>query len=288
MKSDLECLVCLLKQALNTAKIATEDKTLHRKVLDRVAEQIQRSNLELSPALVSKPVYDIVSEVTGVKDPYKDLKHQTNLEALRLLPELEKIVARANVPLDAALHLAVAGNIIDVGIGHAFDLKNDVQAIMRTKFTIDHTDVFKRELQSGGKLLFLGDNSGEIVFDRVLIQELLKRGIEVTFCVKSGPIINDAILEDAKFAGITDLVRVIETGSNDIGVNFDLVSDEFRKVFEAADLLLAKGHGNFETCSNLPYNIYFLLIAKCNVVAQELGVKTGEIVFKHQQKSISK
>ena len=281
MKSDLECLVCLLKQALNTAKIATEDKTLHRKVLDRVAEQIQRSNLELSPALVSKPVYDIVSEVTGVKDPYKDLKHQTNLEALSLLPELEKIVARANVPLDAALHLAVAGNIIDVGIGHAFDLKNDVQAIMRTKFTIDHTDAFKRELQSGRKLLFLGDNSGEIVFDRVLIQELLKRGIEVTFSVKSGPIINDATREDAEQAGLTELVPVIETGSNDIGIDFTRVSSEFEAAFYKADIIIAKGQGNFETCSDAPGNIYFLLKAKCDVVARELRVITGDIVFAH-------
>lgn len=90
--------------------------------------------------------------------------------------------------------------------------------------------------------------------------------------------------EDAKVAGLTDLVQVIETGSNDIGVNFELASDEFRKAFEVADLILAKGHGNFETCSDMPFDIYFLLKAKCAVVAREVGVKIG--VFKHQQESM--
>lgn len=108
------------------------------------------------------------------------------------MPALEKLVSEANDPLNAALHLAVAGNIIDVGIGHEYDLKQDVRAIMDTKFVIDHSDTFRKELQPGRKLLYLGDNAGEIVFDRVLVQELLKRGIEITFSVKSGPIINDA------------------------------------------------------------------------------------------------
>ena len=144
MKSDLECLVCLLKQALNTAKMATEDKTLHRKVLDRVAEQIQRSDLTQTPATISKPVYEIVADVTGTKDPYRDLKHRTNLEALQLLPELEANIAAADYPLSVALHLAVAGNIIDLGIGHDFDLINDVKAILNTEFAIDNTENFRR------------------------------------------------------------------------------------------------------------------------------------------------
>jgi uncharacterized protein with ATP-grasp and redox domains len=142
-----------------------------------------------------------------------------------------------------------------------------------------------KELMPGRRLLMLGDNSGEIVFDRLLIEELLRANIDVTYCVKSRPIINDATMEDARTAGIDTLVPVIETGSGDIGINFEHVSNEFRQAFESADLILAKGHGNFETCHDLPDNIYFLLKTKCNVVAQELGVEKGAIVFKNNRVS---
>lgn len=283
MKSDLECLVCMLKQAMNTVRIVTKDEHLHREVMNRVAKTIRQTNLKFSPALISKPAYDIVSEVTGVDDPFKGIKAQTNREALKILPQLKTLVDEAHDPLDEALHLAVAGNIIDIGIGHEFDLRQDVLNIMQTKFTIDHNEVFKLELKPGRKLLYLGDNAGEIVFDRVLVEQLLKTGIEITFSVKSAPIINDAMMEDAEIAGLTNLVRVIETGSGDIGINFNQISPEFRQVFETADVILAKGHGNFETCSGLPYNIFFLLKAKCEVVARELGIDVGDIVFKHQE-----
>lgn len=282
MKSDLECLVCMLKQALNTVRIATKDEKRRRETMNRVAEQIQKTNLDFSPALISKQVYEIVSEVTGIDDPFRESKVHMNREALQMLPRLEELVASANDPLDSALHLAVAGNIIDLGIGHQFDLGEDVLNIMCTKFVIDDIEKFKAELVSGRKLLYLCDNAGEIVFDRVLVEELLKRGLEVTVCVKSGPVINDAMMEDAKVSGLTHLARVIGTGSADIGINFDRSSDEFLQAFKSTDLILAKGHGNFETCNGLSYNIFFLLKVKCDVVARKLNVKKGDIVFKHK------
>lgn len=281
MRSDPECLVCMLKQALNTARIATSDINLQRTIINRVAEQIQRSDLTQTPAAISKPVYEIVTDVTGTKDPFRELKQQTNLEALQLLPELEANVADADDPLSVALHLAVAGNIIDLGIGHDFDLINDVKAILNTAFAIDDTEDFRGDLQPGRQLLFLGDNSGEIVFDRILVQELVRRELAVTYCVKSGPVINDATVEDAEQAGLTGMVPVIETGSNDIGIDFSRVSSEFETAFYQADIIIAKGQGNFETCNDAPGNIYFLLKAKCDVVARELRATTGDIVFVH-------
>ena len=282
MKSDLECLACLFKQALNTVKIVTKDKAIQREVLNRVSDEIRRVDLTLSPAEISTTVYRIVSDVTGVEDPYKQIKEQTNREALRMIPELKKIVADSDDSLDAAMRLAVAGNVIDIGIGHEYDLKEDILHILHAPFAINDFKSFKTELQPGRKLLYLGDNSGEIVFDRVFIEELLKKRVNITFVVKSGAIINDALMEDARTTGITDLVPVMETGSNDIGINFKHAGKTFINEFENADLILAKGHGNFETCSGLPYNMYFLLKSKCNVVANELCVNKGDIVFKHQ------
>ncbi|UCD38453.1 MAG: DUF89 family protein [Fidelibacterota bacterium] len=283
MRSEPECLVCMLNQAWNTARIATEDRDQQREIIESAAQLIQDTDLGLTPADNSRPIYDLVARISSVDDPFKELKQRTNDEALNMLPELQKTVEQAEDRIATALHVTVAGNIIDLGIGHAYDLHRDIEVILRTPFRIDHTEMFKQELVPDRTLLMLGDNAGEIVFDRVLIEELLRREIQVTYSVKSYPIINDATMEDAETAGITQLVPVIETGAGDIGINFDNVSDEFLKAFESADLILAKGHGNYETCDTRLENIYFLLKAKCNVVAGGLGVERDAIVFKNNR-----
>jgi hypothetical protein len=150
----------------------------------------------------------------------------------------------------------------------------------RSNAGLDDYRAFVRELKPGRRLLYLGDNCGKIVFDRVLVEHLVALGLTVTFVVKSGPVINDATLRDARDTGMTRVCRVITTGSNDIGVHWARASAEFRRHAYAADVILAKGHGNFETCVGRPGNYYFLLKAKCDMVAQELGVKLGDTVFR--------
>jgi len=285
LKTQPECLVCMFRQALNTVRVVTKDSKTHIEVLRQLARALPSMNMNLSPATIAKPVYDIVFDITGVQDPYASSKKETNQAALKLLSTLETSIRHSGDPLKQAIHLAVAGNIIDLGIGHTFDLKKDVTRILKQPFSIDHYTQFRKELRRGRKLLYLADNCGEIVFDRVLVKQLLVTyGLQVTVVVKSGPIINDATREDAAFAGITALCPVIETGSNDIGVGWANVSSTFRRHVRAADLILAKGHGNFETCIGKRGNYYFLLKAKCDIVASELGVKTGDTVFKHMQR----
>ncbi|MCD6117259.1 DUF89 family protein [bacterium] len=280
MKSDIQCLYCLIKQAYNTARIATSDKSIQRRILNLMADKIPQADLSESPAVLSTPVYSLVSEVTGIPDPYYQIKRQTNREAMALIPQLHPLIDAAADPLDAALHLAVAGNIIDLGIGHEFNIAVDIKSILHVPFAVNNETDFREELTAGRKLLYLGDNSGEIVFDRLLIEYLLQFDLKITYVVKSGPIINDVLMEDAEEAGITSLVPVIKTGSSDIGVNFNNASGSFIEAFESADVIISKGHGNFESCEHRSENIYFLLKAKCEVVADALGVNLGDIVFK--------
>lgn len=288
MQATHECLVCMLKQALNTARVATRDPAKQREVMNRVARLIPRISLRQTPAAMSQPLYGIVSDVTGIRDPFRAQKKETNRLALSLLPDLRRMVARAKDPLDAAVHVAVAGNIIDLGIGHVFDIEKDIARMMKQPFAVSALPAFRRELKHGRKVVYLGDNAGEIMFDRILVEQMLARGMDVTFTVKSAPIINDATLDDACEAGLMDLVRVITTGSGDIGVNWSRASREFKRACAAADLIVAKGHGNFETCVGRSGNYYFLLKAKCDVVAAELGVKLGDMVFKHQPRRASR
>lgn len=280
MKATPECTVCAFKQALNSARLVSSDPAFHQRLLERLARCETCFNLDQAPAALSQPVYSLLSELSGVADPYRRQKEETNRAALELMPELRRRIQSSADPLDTALHAAVAGNIIDLGIGHAFDMEPDVIRLLATPFAINAIERFRAELVSGRRILYLGDNAGEIVFDRLLVEQLTAKGASVTFVVKSGPVINDATLDDARTAGLTDLVRVIETGSNDIGVNWRNVSQEFMDALEAADAVIAKGHGNYETCDDRPGNFYFLLKAKCDVVARQLGVRLGDIVFK--------
>jgi len=284
MKAKPDCIACMFRQTLNTVRLLTSDPEIQMRALTRTAEWVTRLSLNNSPALLSKPVYLIVSEVTGVKDPYNKLKKETNKAALALLPELRKFIKKAKDPLDAAIHVAVAGNIIDFGIGHSFDFNRSIEEIlevMNQHFAVSALKDFRKELGKGKSILYLGDNAGEIVFDRLLVEELLKTGTKITFAVKSGPIINDATMQDARTAGLTKIVNVIETGGNDVGVDWNNVSSKFLKAVKQADAILAKGHGNFETCDDRPENFYFLLKTKCDMVGNELGVKLGDLVFKH-------
>jgi len=281
MKAKPDCIVCMFRQALNTLRLITDDPEVHRKVLSKIARWISDTSLYDTPAGISQPVYDIIAEATGVWDPYEKQKKESNEIALILLPALKSIVDTAEDPLDAALHIAAAGNTIDLGIDHKFNIEKDVPEIMNLDFAISAIEEFRKELGPRKKFLYLGDNAGEIVFDMLLVEHILQTRTEVIFAVKSGPIINDATMKDAEEIGMTNLVRVIETGSNDIGVNWNNASREFRKFFQDVDVIIGKGHGNFETCNDRPENIYFLLKAKCQMVADELGARLGDIVFKH-------
>ncbi len=281
MQATAECIPCLFRQALNTVRVATADANMHLRVLRCVAEYAARVSLEQSPAAMSCPVYHIVSRETGVSDPYRAIRKRTNDEALILLPTLREVIGRSDDPLDAAAHAAVAGNIIDLGIGHNFDISRDVADLMKRSFAINAIEDLRSELCPGSRVLYLGDNAGEIVFDMLLVEELQCVGVDVTYTVKSGPIINDAVIEDARSVGMTNLTSVIETGGADIGVNWGNISDEFRAAVKAADCIIAKGHGNFETCEDRPENFYFLLKAKCPMVARVLGCAEGDIVLAH-------
>lgn len=281
MKAQPDCIPCMFRQALNTTRLVTDDSSQHIDVMRRLAERVASLSLQTTPAALSQPAYEVVSAVTGVADPYRELKMDTNRIALKILPDIAEAVALSPDPLDAALHAAAAGNIIDMGIGHAFDIERDVLAMLKQPFAVTAIESLRSALHPGCNILYLGDNAGEIVLDQLLIQALQKAGAEVTFTVKSGPVINDATLEDAQQVDMVALCRVIETGGSDIGVNWNNVSSEFREAVKKAELIIAKGHGNFETCNDRPENFFFLLKAKCDMVATELGVALGDIVFKH-------
>ena len=279
MKATPECMACLFRQALNVGRIVSTDQPLLARLLRRVAAYAASASLDQTPARFSQPVYRFAAELAGVADPYREQKRATNAAALALLPRVRALVASAPDPLERALHAAVMGNVIDFGIHASVDVTSAILDVLERPFALTVYDRFRTRLGPGRNLLYLGDNAGEIVFDRLCVEHLLETGTEVVFAVKSGPILNDALREDAEAVGLADLVRVIETGGADIGVDWASVGAEFRAEVARADVILAKGHGNFETCCDRAEPFFFLLQAKCPVVADELRCRVGDLVF---------
>jgi damage-control phosphatase, subfamily I len=280
MKATVDCLECIVRQALRAARIAGDDSEMHRAVINSVVADIPGMDLNESPAVLSLGVYQIVNQISGVNDAYKTMKEEQNKMALLLEPELKQYVRDSREPIVTAIRLAAAGNIIDLGIlqSHEIDPHEAIGKAMNAPLDIEHTEKFLEDLKHCDELLYLLDNSGEIVFDKVLIRELQKY-TRVTAVVKAGPIINDACMEDAKQVGVTDLCEVIDNGGAFVGSPLSLIPDHFRKRMEKADIILGKGQGNYETVDDFDGNVYLLLKIKCEVVAQHSGLPLGAAAF---------
>lgn len=248
-------------------------------ILRKVAALAEKIASARTPIEVSPEIQAIVRKIIGVADPFSEVKHQANREALALLPRLRDEVSRASDPLELALALAAGGNIADLGASATFDLAQVESALNEQWGRFDY-DLFQARLAKAKSVLILADNAGEIAFDRILVQELLRLGKRVTVAVRGEPTLNDATLADAREVGLTDLVPVITTGSNLPGVLLARSSPEFQEHFRRADLVIAKGMGNFEGLSEEAGVIAFLLVAKCDPVARELGVEVGKLVLK--------
>ena len=278
LRSRLECLACVVQQGLRAARAATDDPELQRRIVDEVANRIADLDLEASPARNSQCAYSVANEVSGNQDPYKHARRIQNEMALALEPELRGLVENSSDSLVTALHLAAAGNVIDLGTGQSNDvhIHDAIEKALRERFAVDHTEALKESLDACSDLLYLLDNAGEIVFDKILIEEL-QRHTSVTAVVKGAPIINDAVFEDAEQVGLMRLCDVIDNGGPFIGSPPDLVPESFRQRMMAADMIVAKGQGNYETVDDFPGDVFLILKAKCEVVARHMGVQLGQV-----------
>lgn len=280
MKATLDCLECMASQALRAARVATNDLAAQREILDRVVSVIPDQDLEKSPGELSLSIYRAVFAVTGIVDPYRDIKRAQNEAALELEPDLRAIVQAAEDPLLAALYLSAAGNIIDLGVRHSdrIDVRATVEQVMRDGFAIDDTPALRESLSHAKDLVFLLDNAGEIVFDKLLIEELQKYS-KVTAVVKAAPILNDVLYEDAQQVGLSALCEVIDNGGAFIGSPLGLVPPSFVERLHRADMLIGKGQGNYETLDEFPGDVFLILRAKCEAIAAHMGVKYGQVAL---------
>lgn len=240
---------------------------------------------EDSPPWTCRCLHELVRRRSGVADPYVEMKRLYNGIALELLPELKAAVEASPDRFEAAARIAIAGNIIDPGVVKGLDeakLRQTLDQALHVPLAVNDLEALRAAAQNAKRILYLGDNCGEVVLDRLLLEELpLQR---VTFAVRGRPTLNDALRQDAEEVGISRLVRVIDNGSDVPGTVLSHCNAEFRQEFESADLVISKGQGNYETLSEVEHpGLFFLLKAKCAVVVRELGVELNGVVIKHHK-----
>ena len=284
----LECAHCLLDRAINQVKLATDDPETQMNVTAAMLDFLSKSfNMEAVPSHIGTDRDLLVQEMTG-RDPYEELKRISNAMALDILPELRHLMDESpdsGSRFRRATLIAAAANAIEFDVsGRDFDLEELRGIIDRVEsdLAIDQVDEFKSLCQGKKEVLYLLDNAGELVLDMILISELKKLGLNVVAVVKGGPVLNDATMTDAREVGLDECAdKVIHTGAAAIGVNLEKNSKEFLDVFHKAELIVAKGMGNFESLTELEPHcpIVHILRTKCPPVAQYVGTALNQNVI---------
>lgn len=289
MKICLDCVPCFVKQTLAACRMVTLDETVHERVVRAVLAKTAELSFDHSPPHMGREIHRMIRKECENDDPYREMKAHFNRLGIALLPELRKRVAVSADVFETAVRLAVAGNIIDAGLTNTLDdelVHSTIEDTLRRSFAVNHIAQLRAAVSKAERILYLADNSGEIAFDRIFIEELPFE--HVTVAVRGNPIINDATREDAEAVGLTDLVRVIDNGSDAPGTILETCSRKFVQAFESADLIIAKGQGNYETLNDVERPIFFLLKAKCPVIAEDLGCELGSIVVKGTKTALGK
>jgi len=284
MRTYLDCYPCFLRQALASLRLITDQETVQKRVLDQVMQALPTLPLEYPPPRIAKTVYGVIARETGVEDPYREIKTASNRQALARLPELTNIIARQANRLRAAASLAISGNLIDFGVQHeGFKLSEGLNSQFPDHFDLDDFSTFERQLPKTTKLLYIGDNAGEIVADKIFISQMKTANpqLEVGFAVRGAPIINDVTIVDAEQVGMADVAEIINSGSRAPALLEDEMNPEMFDWFHQATMIIAKGQGNYEALSQNKQAIFFLLQCKCPVVAHDLDTPVGSMIFKY-------
>ncbi len=277
MKSCLDCIPCFFDQALRIGRMATNDEKKIKELLDEVGMMLRNIPLESTPPETGRLIQRKIREVIGNSDPYKDIKHGNIQKSLRLYPHLKREVERSSDRLLTAIRIAIAGNVIDLAPNKSFNVEEDLDEILRKDFAICDYGKFRQLLGKTDDILYIGDNAGESVFDKVLIEEMRK---PVTYVVRGIPVINDVTYQDAIEAGIHKVASILSSGTDAAGTVLETCSVEFREVYGKSRFIVSKGQGNYEALSEENRPIFFLLKAKCRVIADDIGVNEDDIILK--------
>ncbi|MBN2093388.1 DUF89 family protein [candidate division KSB1 bacterium] len=271
-----DCIPCAIGSLITLIKKNLVPAEKQPAAMGHLLRYLSDVNFNQSPPALGREMHRMIRQIIENPDPYRQIKAEFNSLMLALYPALKQEVLNAADSFLMALRLAIAGNIIDFGPNHAFDVQETIQKAKSVKLAIDHSARLREDIVKSKKILYLGDNAGEIVMDRLFLETI--QHPNVFFAVRGAPIINDVTIEDAHQVGIAQVAKIISNGDDAPGTILDGVSTEFLTLFHEADLIISKGQGNYESLSDSHQKIYFLLMTKCEHVANHVGVHKGDFV----------
>lgn len=289
MQTYLDCIPCFFRMGLAEARLEGASEKEQKYLVDRIAQLIPDLPETAAPPEMALTVHTLIRKIVKSPDPYKEIKKRCNDEALTVYPFFKKRIEESGNPLLKAVELSIAGNIIDYGANTELDLQKEMSLLLEQEETriANESDAlfafsaFKDAVEQAEKILIIGDNAGEIVFDRFLIQAIRSININtsVFYAVREKPIINDVTMEDALYVGINDDAEIISSGCPAPGTLLPYCGSEFLQIFREAGVVISKGQGNFEGLSDADREIFFLLRAKCTVIAREVGGSVGDFIL---------
>ncbi len=279
MKLQLLCIRCIISQTLEVLEVLRKTPQEKEKILREVLKLLSSASYDQTSPELAEIVYKRITELAGVEDPYREEKKKQNELAERIVKNFEEKLSGLSLP--DVLKLSVLGNSIDYGTETRFDVEKELSSFLKYQLPEETLREFARDLLDAEKMTIIGDNAGEIVFDRLLIKYIKDKrpDLEIFYTVRGGPIINDATEEEARQVGMHKYATVVSTGQKIAGLVPERASKEVLQLLKDSDVILSKGQGNYETLEHRNLGIYFLFRVKCPVVGENLGKKVGDIVF---------
>lgn len=284
MQLNLECILCNVRQVLTVMDLVKAKDDVKEAAMRETLAYLAQTDYQRSNPEVVKGTWDIITRHIENRDPYKKIRHYYNQKMLGYAEEIERRICKADDPFKTALELAITANLIDFAAGSEVDEAEVLKRLdgsKKQKLAVDAGDILYKRLQTAKSLLYLGDNCGEVVIDKLFIRQIKKEfpKLQVYFGVRGSAIVNDLTVEDAQMVGMADVATVISNSDGSLGTVLHKTSDEFKEIFELADVVIAKGQGNYESLSEeKKTGLYYLFMAKCDVVAKAAGVEKGAVV----------
>lgn len=283
MTIEHECIGCIIAQSGRVCDAIKADDVLTHTIVSFVETSLSDADFTLSPPVLAAPLYEEMARLANKTDLYDEQKKYATAQAIHYMPFLRDTITQSNNPFMALLKTAVVGNVIDLAAEVTFDLHNAITSVFDTPFSHDDSTRLAQQLQTAKTLLYIGDNTGEHLFDALAIEHLkvLYPGVEIFYMVRGNYIINDVTMMEAKEANMDQLCSLIDSGVNTPGFVYERATKESQDLFDTADVIIAKGMGNYECMSPIQRsNICFLLKVKCSVVSRSLGHEIGSIICK--------
>ena len=276
-----KCLPCVISQVIKVADITGVDQK--DELLREVFAYLSKMDFASTTPEVIGDIFEMIKRYTNNQDPYKETRNYYNALFMKYIPQFEAIIERAQDPFLMAVRYAIAGNIIDFNPIHNTLLKDVLHCfdnMEQLEFAMNDSVALKKELQGAQTLLYLGDNCGEICLDKILLRKIkeLNPCLRILFGVRGKPVVNDSIEEDAYAVGIDAYAEIISNGDGSLGTVLNRTSAAFQCAYQAADVVIAKGQANYECLNEENKSIFFLLMTKCNIIADDIGVAEKKLV----------